>query len=50
MGIIGLILMVLAFVLFLVRTKWSPPGYELMALGLACWVLATLLAGGLPAR
>jgi len=47
MGTVGLILMVAAFILFVLATIGvvSPPKFNLMAAGLACWVLATLLVG-----
>jgi len=44
---IPLILMVAAFVLFILATIGipSPPRFNLMAGGLACWSLAVLLMG-----
>lgn len=41
---VPLILLVLALVLFLVRTKFNPPGWELLALGLAALTAAQLFA------
>lgn len=45
MATVTLILLVLAFVLFLLSAIGipSPPRFNLMAGGLACWVLAVLL-------
>jgi hypothetical protein len=42
-----LILLVFAFVCFLLATFWqpSPPRFNLIAAGLAAWVLSVLLAG-----
>ena len=47
MATIGLILMVAAFVLFLLAALGipSPPRFNLMAGGLACWALAVILGG-----
>lgn len=36
------ILLVLAFVLFLISIKFKPPGWDLVSAGLACWVAAQL--------
>jgi hypothetical protein len=43
---ISLILLVLAFVCFLLSAFWNPapPRVNLIALGLAAWVLSVLLA------
>jgi len=48
MSLLPLILMVLAFVLLLVDAFVTnpPPRVKLQPLGLACFVLAVLLAGG----
>jgi hypothetical protein len=45
MGNIGLILMVFAFVFFVIAAKWNPPGWYFVAIGLACWVLAEIIGG-----
>jgi hypothetical protein len=47
MATVGLILMVAAFVLFLLAALGipSPPRFNLMAGGLACWSLAVILGG-----
>lgn len=47
MASVTLILLVLAFVLFVLSAVGvpSPPRFNLMAAGLACWVLSTLLGG-----
>jgi hypothetical protein len=37
--------MVFAFVFFAIASKWNPPGWSLIAAGLACWVLAEILGG-----
>lgn len=44
---VTLILLVAAFVLFLLSAIGvpSPPRFNLMAGGLACWVLSVILAG-----
>lgn len=46
---LGLILRVVAFLLFVVaalnQTLFSQPPADLVAWGLGCWVLATLLGG-----
>ncbi len=46
---IGLILRVVAFILFLVaafnQTLFSQPPHDLIAFALAAWVLATLVGG-----
>jgi hypothetical protein len=47
---IGLILLVFAFVLFTIAAVWQPappsPWFgRLVAAGLACWVLSVLLSG-----
>ena len=44
---IGLILLVAAFVLFVLSALGipRPPRFNLLAAGLACWVLATLIGG-----
>lgn len=50
MGTVSLVLMVLAFVAFIISTAgvWNPPRVNFTALGLALWVLASLLAGVRP--
>jgi hypothetical protein len=47
MSILTIILLVLAFVLFLLSAIGvpSPPRFNLMAGGLACWVLSVILGG-----
>jgi hypothetical protein len=47
MGIISLVLMVLAFVCFIVATAGVPipPRVNMQALGLALWSLAVILGG-----
>jgi hypothetical protein len=46
---LGIILRVVAFLLFLLaavnQTVFSQPPADLVAFGLACWVLATLVGG-----
>ena len=50
---LSLILLVVAFILFLVSgfdgTLFGHGSLSLVAIGLACWVLATLLSGYGPA-
>lgn len=49
MALLSLILLILAFLLFLLRAFGvSHPRFELMAAGLAAWVLSALLAARLP--
>jgi hypothetical protein len=47
MSILTIILLVLAFVLFLLAAVGvpAPPRFNLMAGGLACWVLSVILGG-----
>jgi len=47
MALLPLILLVAAFVLFVLAALGvpSPPRFNLMAGGLACWVLSVMLAG-----
>lgn len=49
MANIGLIFLVFAFVLFCIaariRLVGNPPGWDLLALGLAFWVAAELIGG-----
>jgi hypothetical protein len=47
MATIGLILMVAAFILFLLSAIGvpTPPRFSLIAGGLACWTLAIILGG-----
>lgn len=47
MSILPLILLVAAFVLFVLSALGipSPPRFNLMAAGLACWVLSVMLTG-----
>ena len=49
MSVVTLILLVLAFVLFILAAVGvpSPPRFNLMAAGLAFWVLSVILGGGL---
>lgn len=44
---VSIILMVAAFVLFVLATVGvpSPPRFQMIAGGLACWVLAVILGG-----
>ena len=42
---VGLVLMCFAFVFFCLASKWNPPGWSFIALGLAFWVLAELVGG-----
>ena len=37
------ILLMFAFVLFIIGSFWNPPKVNLVAVGLACWVLSELL-------
>lgn len=46
MGTVALILLILAFAIFALRAAGvTHPRIELMALGLASWVLSAILAG-----
>lgn len=49
---LGLILRIVAFILFLLaafnQTIFSQPPADLVAFGLACWVLATIVGGWGP--
>lgn len=47
MSILTLVLLVAAFVLFVLSAIGvpSPPRFNLMAGGLACWVLSVILSG-----
>lgn len=45
---ISLILLVMAFVLFLVATFNVPARWNLIAAGLACWVASVIFGHGLP--
>jgi hypothetical protein len=42
------VLLIAAFVLFVIAIFPVPSRFNLVAAGLACWVLAGLLGGGLP--
>jgi len=48
MAIVALILLVAAFVLFLLAALWNPQPapsrFNLIAAGLACWVLSVILS------
>lgn len=44
---IAMIFLVLAFVCFLLAAFWSPPKGNLIAIGLAAWVLSELLGRSL---
>jgi len=46
---LGTILLVVALVLFILAAIPIPSRFNLMAAGLAVWVLSILLGGGLPA-
>lgn len=41
------LLLVIAFVCFVIAVFWNPPRIALVPLGLALWVLSVLLAGGI---
>lgn len=46
MGVVSLILLVFAFACFLISAFWNPPNpprFNLLSLGLACWVLSVIL-------
>jgi hypothetical protein len=44
---ISLVLLIASFILFVIAaTPYSPPKFNLIAAGLACWVLSILLSGG----
>ena len=51
---LGIILRVIAFILFLVaavnQTLFEQSPQDLVAFGLAAWVLATLVGGWMPGR
>lgn len=47
---ITLILLVFAFVCFTLSAFWSHPRVNLVAAGLAFWVLSVLIAGHMPGR
>lgn len=43
---LSVLLLVIGLVCFAVAIVWNPPRVNLVAAGLACWLLATLLQGG----
>lgn len=43
MTIITLILLLAGFVSFVIAIRWPPARINLMALGLACWILVPLI-------
>ena len=44
---IALVLLIASFILFVIAaTPISPPRWNLIAAGLACWVLSILIGGG----
>jgi hypothetical protein len=47
MANLGLVLLVFAFVCFFFGSKWNPPGWNLIAVGLAFWTAAEIFGGAL---